>query len=224
MSEFGKIRSAGAILFDLDGTLTYTLHDISVAMNRALALHGLPGWEEADYRYLVGDGARVLAQRAVRDRAELAEAVRADYQAYYELHAMDTSAPYPGIPELLRALGERGLPICVFSNKPHADTLHVVHHYFPDVAFAQIRGQVEGVPVKPDPAGALAIAEALGIPPERFLYLGDTATDMRCAGRAGMRRIGVLWGFREEKELRDAGAERLIAHPSELLSLLPDPA
>ena len=214
-----------AVLFDLDGTLTYTLHDISEAMNRALALHGLPGWEEQDYRYLVGDGARTLARRAVRDRQELAEAVLADYQAWYERHALDTSAPYPEIPELLERLERRGLQICVLSNKPHADTLNVVRHFFPQAAFARIRGQIEGVPVKPDPAGAVAIASELGLQPSEFLYLGDTATDMRCAMRAGMHPIGVLWGFREAQELLDAGAERLIDHPLALLDLLPrDPA
>ena len=206
-----------AILFDLDGTLTNTLQDIADAMNRALTLHHLPVWETDDYRYLVGNGARVLARRAVRDRQELAEAVLKDYQAWYQDHALVTTHPYAGMPELLRELRQRGIPLCVLSNKPDADTRHVVAHFFPEIDFACVRGQIPGVPVKPDPSAALAIAESLSIASGDFLYLGDTAVDMTCARAAGMHPVGVLWGFREEKELVDSGAELLIRDPLELL-------
>ena len=206
-----------AAVFDLDGTLTNTLNDIATAMNRSLRLHGLPEFSVDEYRYLVGDGAKKLAQRAVRNRQELAESVRREYQAYYQEHTLDTTRPYPGIPELLQALTERGIQVCVLSNKPHADTCGVVRHFFPEIPFAQIRGQVEGVPVKPDPTGALLIARALGLKPEAFVYLGDTNVDMRTALNAGMHPVGVTWGFRPAEELAQAGAEHLIGNPLDLL-------
>ena len=206
-----------AAIFDLDGTLTNTLNDIATAMNRALRLHGLPEFAVDEYRYLVGDGAKVLAQRAVRDRLELAEDIRQTYQAYYQEHTLDTTQPYPGIPELLRALTEQGIRVCVLSNKPHADTCGVVRHFFPEIPFAQVRGQVEGVPVKPDPTGALMIARALALPAGDFVYLGDTNVDMRTAVNAGMHPVGVTWGFRTAEELLRSGAERLIDSPLELL-------
>ena len=206
-----------AAVFDLDGTLTNTLNDIATAMNRSLRLHGLPEFSVDEYRYLVGDGAKKLAQRAVRDRQEMAESVRREYQAYYQEHTLDTTRPYPGIPELLQALTERGIQVCVLSNKPHADTCGVVRHFFPEIPFAQIRGQVEGVPVKPDPTGALLIARTLGLKPEAFVYLGDTNVDMRTAVNAGMHPVGVTWGFRPAEELAQAGAEHLIGNPLDLL-------
>lgn len=206
-----------AVLFDLDGTLTNTLEDIAFAMNRALRLHGLPEYPVDAYRYLVGNGAKVLAQRAVGERKELAEDVQRTYQAYYQEHSLDRTQPYEGIPELLAELQRRGVKLCVFSNKPHEDTCRVVEHFFPQVDFAVVRGQMDGVPVKPDPAGALAAAEAVGVAPEDFLYLGDTDVDMRCAQNAGMHPIGVTWGFRTAEELLAAGAERLIGKPLELL-------
>lgn len=209
-----------AVLFDLDGTLTDTIDDISDAMNRSLRLHGLPEWTVAEYCYLVGDGAKKLAERAVRDRQDLALSVQREYQAYYETHTRVKSRPYDGVPEMLRALQARGLPLAVFSNKPDADTKNVVSHFFPEVPFAVVRGQVEGVPVKPDPTGALAVAKALGVLPEEVLYLGDTATDMGCAVNAGMHPVGVLWGFRKEDELRSSGAEHIIGHPLEILNVL----
>ncbi len=208
-----------AVLFDLDGTLTNTLQDIATAMNRALRMNGLPEYPTDAYRYLVGNGAKILAQRAVGDRQELAGKVQQDYQAYYETHNQVTTKPYDGVPEMLHALSQMGLKLCVLSNKPHADTCHVVAHYFSDIAFAQVRGQMEGVPVKPDPTGALAIAESLGIAPKDFLYLGDTAVDMHCAGNAGMCSVGVKWGFRDEKELREAGAAYVIDTPMQAVEI-----
>lgn len=205
-----------AALFDLDGTLTNTLTDIANAMNRALRLHGLEPFPVDAYRYLVGDGAKKLAERACRDRSELAEEVRKTYQAYYETHAEVTTAPYDGVPEMLRWLAEQGVRLTVFSNKPHADTCRIVRHYFSEIPFDAVRGQMENVPVKPDPTGALAIAAEVGVEPGNFIYLGDTGVDMRCAVRAGMRAVGVLWGFRDAAELSENGAECLLCHPMDI--------
>ncbi len=206
-----------AVLFDLDGTLTNTLEDIANAMNRALRLHELPEWPIDAYRYLVGDGAKKLAERAVRERQELAVSVQREYQAYYETHTRVKTQPYEGVPEMLRELQSRGIPLAVFSNKPDADTKNVVAHFFPEIRWAAVRGQVAGVPVKPDPTGALAVAKAMGAEPDEVLYLGDTSTDMQCACNAGMHPIGVLWGFRPEEELTANGAEAVIGHPMELM-------
>lgn len=209
-----------AVLFDLDGTLTNTLEDIADAMNRALRLNGLPEWPVDAYRYLVGDGAKKLAERAVREQQELALAVQREYQAYYETHTRIKTQPYAGVTEMLRALQSRGVPMAVFSNKPDADTKGVVSYFFPDICFPEIRGQVEGIPVKPDPAGALLTAEKLGVSPDEVLYLGDTSTDMQCALNAGMHPVGALWGFRTEEELRTSGAEYVIRCPLDILPLL----
>ena len=209
-----------AVLFDLDGTLTNTLEDIADAMNRSLRLHGLPEWPLDAYRYLVGDGAKKLAERAVRERQELAKRVQREYQAYYEAHTRVKTKPYDGVPEMLRALQDKGVPLAVFSNKPDADTKNVVSHFFPDIGFRVVRGQVEGVPVKPDPSGALTVAKDLGVLPGEVLYVGDTSTDMCCALNAGMHPVGALWGFRTEEELRASGAAGLAGEPRAILAFL----
>lgn len=209
-----------AVLFDLDGTLTDTLRDIADAMNHSLRLHGLPEWPVDAYRYLVGDGAKKLAERAVRKQQELALSVQKEYQAFYETHNLVTTKPYDGIQEMLVALQSRGIKLAVFSNKPDADTKNVVQHFFPDVRWMTVRGQVSGIPVKPDPAGALLTAQALGEAPRDILYLGDTSTDMSCARNAGMVPVGALWGFRTEEELQESGAVRCLAQPLELLELI----
>lgn len=85
-----------AALFDLDGTLTNTLQDIANAMNRSLLQHGLPTWTTEEYKYLVGDGVKILSQRAVRERQDLADAVRQTYQDWYGSHNQVTTRPYAG--------------------------------------------------------------------------------------------------------------------------------
>jgi phosphoglycolate phosphatase len=112
------------------------------------------------------------------------------------------------------------LKLAVLSNKPDDFTNRMIEHYFTPLPFEIVRGQRPGVPLKPDPAAALQIAEELGVPPQNWLYLGDTNTDMRTAKAAGMQPVGVMWGFRKRKELVEAGAEFLIAKPNELLSIL----
>lgn len=209
-----------AVLFDLDGTLTDTIDDIADAMNLALRTHGLPEHPRDAYKYMVGNGARKLAERAVGDRQDCLEAVLDAYQKQYETHNAVKTHAYPGITELLKALNERGLKICVLSNKPDADTQNVVRHYFPTIRFDAVQGQKESIPVKPDPAGAMMLARELRTDPSDFAYLGDTYVDMTCARNAGMHPFGVLWGFRTAQELTESGAEVLLENPRDLLGYI----
>ena len=209
-----------AVVFDLDGTLTNTLGDIAFAMNRALRMNGLPEHEERAYCRMIGGGVFKLVERAVGEHADKRDDVYRDYQAYYSQHAMDTTHPYAGVPEMLKALEDRSIKLAIFSNKPHADTVRVAGHFFPDVNFAAVRGQMQGVPVKPDPAGALAVAEALDCKPEEFLYLGDMAVDPICAANAGMHGVGVTWGFGDRESLKASPAEHIIDDPMQILDLL----
>lgn len=141
---------------------------------------------------------------------------RREYAAAWRLH----SRPYPGIPELLDALAARGIQAAVLSNKSHPFTEEMVHVLLPGHAFAAVRGALPGVPLKPDPAAALAIAAGLGAPPASCLFVGDTNIDMLTAVAAGMVPVGALWGFRDEPELRAHGAAAVIASPLDLLALL----
>jgi len=213
-----------AVCFDLDGTLLDTLADLADSMNAALARHGFPPHPEGEYRFLVGDGVDVLARRCLPEahRADDAawEALVAAMREEYARRWRDRTRPYGGVPELLEALVARSLSLAVLSNKQDDFTHAQVAHFFPGVPFASVAGARPGVPKKPDPAPALALAETLGIPPARWLYLGDTDTDMRTALGAGMVACGALWGFRPEAELRAAGAQHLLRHPSELLAFL----
>jgi len=212
-----------AVLFDLDGTLLDTLADIADAANAVLARRGLPAHGYQRFRYLVGDGVRVLFERALppeaRSEASVAECV-ADFKAEYDRTWNRTSRPYDGIEALLDELTRRGLLLAVLSNKPDDFTKRCVAEYFARWNWAAVIGQRPDLPRKPDPVGALKIAADLRLAPADVLYVGDTSTDMRTALAAGMFPAGCLWGFRTEAELRESGAQAIVARPDELLALL----
>ena len=128
--------------------------------------------------------------------------------------------PYDGIVPLLEKLKHLGVRIAVLSNKPDADSLRVVEELFGKGFFDFVQGQREDVPRKPDPAGVYRIMEHFGLPASDFLYVGDSGVDMRTGKAAGIFTVGVLWGFRDRKELVENGADAVIAGPQELFAYL----
>ncbi len=213
-----------AVIFDLDGTLLNTLEDLANCMNDVLDRSGfLPHRVEA-YKYFVGDGMENLVRRALpegkrHDEATVAECLAA-MRWEYGNRWKERTRPYEGIPQLLDALVKRGIKIAVLSNKPDEFTRKMVAELLPHWTFDPVFGERPPVPRKPDPSGALEIANHLKIPAGDFLYLGDTNTDMQTAVAAHMQAIGVLWGFRGADELLASGAETLIETPMSLLKLL----
>ena len=209
---------------DVDGTLLDTLQDLADSMNATLSHFGFPVHPVENYRYFVGDGMENLVRRSLPDSAKndprlisrCLEMMRQTYERNWNVK----SRPYPGIPELLDALTARGLKMAVLSNKPHDFTLKVIAEFLAAWRFEAVMGERPPVPRKPDPSSALEIANVLGVEPAGFLYLGDTATDMKTANGAGMFAVGALWGFRNAEELIASGAARLIGKPAELLELL----
>lgn len=211
------------MIFDLDGTLLDTIDDLADAMNAALVKRGYPPRTPHECRYLVGDGAEHFASGALPAEARQPEIITELTQSYLVEYAINwnrKTAPYPGISELLPALTEQNIPMAVLSNKPDAFVRQTVSHYFPKIPFAAICGARPGSALKPNPATARHIAKHLGCPPERIFFVGDTRTDMHTACAAGMIPVGVLWGFREARELLANGARHLIKQPADFLLLL----
>lgn len=212
-----------AVIFDLDGTLLDTLEDIADAANSTLAIHGFPSHEVDAYRYFIGDGVTMLMSRALpphnRNDDLIADCVTAFRKEYGRTWNVKTR-PYEGIPELLDALAARKVKTAVLSNKPDDFTKRCVDAFLQNWSFEMILGLRPDVSHKPDPTGALEIAEHLHIGPAQILYLGDSAVDMQTAVNAGMFPIGALWGFRTLDELAQNGARATIEQPMELLDYL----
>lgn len=212
-----------AVLFDLDGTLLNTIEDISDSMNSVLAKNGYPVHDSEAYKYFVGDGMRELVQRALPKGTYSTQQIDNYLQANkaeYATRWSDKTVQYPGINGLLDGLADKGVRCAVLSNKPDAFTKQVIEKLLVDWTFYPIFGERQGIPKKPDPAGALEIASILKVKPEECLYLGDTGVDMKTANAAGMYAIGVLWGFRKADELMENGARVLVSDPLQVLEML----
>jgi phosphoglycolate phosphatase len=209
-----------AIVFDLDGTLLDTLEDLADSMNAVLAAAGYPTHPVAAYRHFVGDGVATLVRRALPAGAKGRDAGVAAMLQEYDRRWRAKTKPYPGVEILLDGLTARGLPFAILSNKPEDFTRLTTHALLGRWRFAAVWGVGPDVPPKPDPAGALALAAALRVPPAEILYVGDTNTDMETAVAAGMEPVGALWGFRDAAELAASGARVLVERPEDVLALL----
>lgn len=190
-----------AILFDLDGTLLDTLEDLHAATNAVLRDFGYPERTIDEVRRFVGNGARVLIQQAVpTGESHRVDEVLAAFQSYYAAHCDILTRPYPGIPELLTALGEE-YSLAVVSNKPDRAVKELAKVYFPTL---YARGESIDCPRKPAPDMVRAAMAALGA--DRCVYVGDSEVDVLTAKNAGVPCIAVTWGFRDLDTLRAAGA------------------
>lgn len=211
------------VIFDLDGTLLNTIGDLAEAANHMLALRNLPLHDYATYCTFVGNGIMRLVERALPESLRTPETVaaaRRDFLDYYLAHIDEKTVPYAGVSALLAALQERGVRLAVASNKFQAGTEKLVQTFFPEIRFEAVFGQRPEVPLKPDPAVVEEILARTGVAREEVLYVGDSAVDIQTAHAAGVRAIGVSWGFRSREELEKASADRIIDQAEELLDEL----
>ena len=209
-------------VFDLDGTLLDSIDDIAFSMNHVLEENGFPTHPRDAYYYFVGDGARLLMERALPAEERAAARVDAmlpEFMAFYDLHKADSTRPFDGLVPTLEKLQEEGALFAVASNKPHEVMPELMRHYFPGIRFAVILGHRKGHPIKPDPEIVFDILSATGVRKEEVLYVGDTAVDVQTAHAAGLRMAGALWGFRTRQELAEAGADLLLEKPESLLTV-----
>lgn len=212
--------SYDAVIYDLDGTLLNTLRDLAEAFNGALEERGFAAHPVDAYRYFVGDGARMAVVRALPERVRedegVIEGVLEAFRVRYDRGWNVYTHPYEGIVAVVQTLHARGKKQAILTNKPHSFAVKVAHELLPGECFVSVQGLEEGIRKKPDPQSALMLAEKMAVAPSRCAFVGDTRTDMATATAAGMYPIGVLWGFRDERELRESGAATIVRTPEEL--------
>ena len=208
----------------MDGTLADTVDSMAYSANLALRELGFPEQPAERFKSFAGDGAKELVKRCLRASGDEScsrfEDMQRLYRMYFSKYCMYHVRPYEGILHLLEVMKQKGLKIAVLSNKPHAQAVDVVESIFGKGYFDYVQGQTETVPRKPNPTGALRIAEYFGVKASECLYMGDTNTDMQTGKAAGMFTTGVLWGFRTRAELEENHADLIVGHPSEIEALL----
>ncbi len=210
-----------AVIFDLDGTLLYTLEDLKNAVNHALEEWHMPVCSLEQVRQYVGNGVRKLMERAVPQGAENPdfEQAFASFREYYGQHCLDNTRPYPDIMHLLEELKARGVKTAIVSNKLDSAVKELNAEFFDGYMVAAI-GEMEGVAKKPAPDMVNKALKELGMKKEQAVYVGDSDVDIQTASNAGLPCISVTWGFRDEEFLLEHGAWRPIKTPLELLYLL----
>ena len=210
-----------SLIFDLDGTLVDSLPGIAHSLNQALRSKGLPTYPQSAVKTFVGNGLRKLVERGAPDADQAAvdsllEAFKADYQLSWR----EGTRAYTGILQVLKELQRGGFQLSVLSNKTHHFTQIITREMFPSLHFSTVLGQQEGIPHKPNPAGALHIANSMGRNPNDCILIGDSVADVETAQNAEMQFVGVTWGYQDRFRLTEAGARNFIDKPTELPHLL----
>ena len=213
-----------ACIFDLDGTLTNTLESMTYSVNLTLKEMGLSQITKDQCRLFVGNGARVLMEKSLKaagdtDASRIEEGMEI-YGRIFDQNCTYHVTPYEGIPEMLKALKDKGIQLAVLSNKPDRQTVKVVKAIFGEELFDYAQGQKEGIRRKPEPDGVWYLMEQMHVSKEECLYIGDSEVDAATGRNAGLKTIGVLWGFRDRKTLETAEVDDLIDRPDELLQFV----
>lgn len=213
-----------ACILDLDGTLTNTLESMTYSVNLTLEEMGLSKITKDQCRLFVGNGARVLIEKSLKaagdtDASRIEEGMEI-YGRIFDRNCTYHVTPYEGIPEMLKALKDKGIQLAVLSNKPDRQTVKVVKAIFGEELFDYAQGQKEGIRRKPEPDGVWYLMEQMHVSKEECLYIGDSEVDAATGRNAGLKTIGVLWGFRDRKTLETAGVDDLIDRPDELLQFV----
>ena len=213
-----------ACIFDLDGTLTNTLESMTYSVNLTLEEMGLSKITKDQCRLFVGNGARVLMEKSLKaagdtDASRIEEGMEI-YGRIFDRNCTYHVTPYEGIPEMLKALKDKGIQLAVLSNKPDRQTVKVVKAIFGEELFDYAQGQKEGIRRKPEPDGVWYLMEQMHVSKEECLYIGDSEVDAATGRNAGLKTIGVLWGFRDRKTLETAGVDDLIDRPDALLQFV----
>lgn len=209
------------IIFDLDGTLLYTLEDLKNSVNYALEQCGYQRRTLEDIRHFVGNGIRRLVERAVPEGTDIksTDKVFEIFREYYNLHATDNTGLYDGVEELLYELKKKGYKLAIVSNKVQSAVDILREKFFNDTIEISI-GDREGKKKKPSPDAVLTVMEYFNASKEETLYVGDSEVDVMTAKNAGVDCISVSWGFRNKAELLEAGAAVIVDTTEQLMEKL----
>lgn len=209
------------IVFDLDGTLLNTLEDLKDSVNFALERQGYPLRDLNEIRSFVGNGIRLLMERAVPENipAETFEICFKDFCDYYKIHMEDKTAPYDGINDMLTNIKKAGFKTAIVTNKADFAAQDLCKRMFGEnIDF--VVGSSDDRPNKPAPDGVFYALEKLDSKIENTVFVGDADTDILTAKNASLPSIGVLWGFRDREVIEEAGAEYIVESVNDLEKLL----
>lgn len=214
----GKINT---VIFDLDGTLLYTIEDLAASTNYALQQYGMPERTLEEVTAFVGNGVAKLIERAVvpgTDK-ELFDKVFAEFKKHYAVHNLDHTRPYPGIVDMLTGLKEQGYKVAVVSNKLQSATQSLCEHFFSELVPLAV-GDNPSMAKKPEADMVNEALCRLNRSRANAVYVGDSEVDIETAKNSGMKLIMVEWGFRKRADMEKLGAGCFIDKPEKIFDIL----
>ena len=210
-----------ACVFDLDGTTLYTVEAIRYSLSKAIEIYGYPELTEEETMRYTGDGSYAMVERSMKlsnnDYDE--ERIKAAYEVYkkvFKENCMRGVKPYEGLPEILNKMKADGLKLAIISNKPDARTKDNIYGTYGKDFFDIVYGEMEGIPLKPDPGGIIRVLKELGVKGEETLYYGDSNMDMDAGRAAGCKTVACLWGYRPKEVLMKCNPDYVLEKVSDM--------
>lgn len=208
------------VIFDLDGTLINSNGDLKFCMNKMLEDYGLPKITTEETYQFVGYGARRFVELALKGNLDNFEERFLTFNKYLATYSGDNAYIYEGLDELLLTLKEKGVKLAIVSNKQQDATDFVVNKMLGKYNFDVVCGIGGNFKTKPDTTAVEYVLKTLGIKKEETLYVGDSEIDMLTAINAGLKSVGVLWGFRTKEQLIEKGGKVFAENAKELYDLI----
>lgn len=209
------------VIFDLDGTILDTLDDLRDSVNFALKNNNLPCRSTEEIRAFVGNGIRLLIERAVPQNTEKAVVDKCfdDFKAHYKNNSANLTKPYNGVIAVLNQLKDKGIKLAVVSNKADFAVQTLVKKYFNGIFDFSV-GEKEGIRRKPFPDSVFNAMEYLGADKNTTVYVGDSEVDVETAFNSGIPCIAVTWGFRDKAVLENLKPGYIVEIPEQIIEII----
>ena len=209
------------VIFDLDGTLLYTLEDLKDSVNFALSKFNYPQKNLEEIRKFVGNGVKVLMELSIPqgENNKNFDECLAIFKTHYAQNMYNKTKPYDGIIEMLETLQQQGFRTAVVSNKFDLATKELCKKYFAEKIEIAI-GESENIRKKPAPDSVFKVMEILNSNNKSTIYVGDSEVDIQTAQNANIKCISVTWGYKNEEFLLKNGAKFLANSPQEILKII----
>lgn len=208
-------------VFDLDGTLLDTLGDLRDSVNFALEKNNFPKRTTEEIRAFVGNGIRLLIERAVPENTPIQEIDKCfeDFKTHYKDNSAVLTKPYDKIIDVLNELRNNGVKTAVVSNKADFAVKSLVDFYFPNL-FDCAFGEREGIRRKPAPDAVFGALKEIGADTDKAVYIGDSDVDIETARNSNLPCIAVTWGFRDKSVLEELTPEYIIDRPQDISNII----
>lgn len=209
------------VIFDLDGTLLYTLEDLKDSVNFALSKFNYPEKTLSEIKSFVGNGVKVLMELSIpngKNNENFQECLNI-FKTHYAQNMFNKTKPYNGIIEMLETLQQQGFKTAVVSNKFDIATKRLCEKYFGKKIEIAI-GESENIRKKPAPDSVLKVLETFNCDKNSAIYIGDSEVDIQTAQNAKIKCISVTWGYKDEKFLIENNAKILANSPKEILEII----